>query len=442
MTELARHLQKFLVSDLIDNINNTLLNQEFISQFKESTKDFVRNRILTFQTLVYFLTNMNNSSYQAELDNYFGCINNTTEIAKTYVHKGSLTKARKKLKAEVFIAMNDRMTDYYYKHAPINTWKGFNLLAVDGTTIRVPDEKEVIEHFGVWKPVQGGECPKARASQMYDVLNEISIDTIIKPKSYGERELAAFHFLKLTPQDLVLLDRGYPSFWLFKMILTLNSNFCARVSKNWNVIKDFDLSGKNEDVVTLEASQQAKKKCKEFDLDIEPLKLRVIKIELDSGESEFLLTTLTDTSLYPMDLFSDLYHLRWPVETDYNKLKNRLQVENFSGKTVKSVYQDFYAKVFSKNLTTIIINSVQDRVEEKSKQCKYPQKVNFSQAIKKMKNRICLLFNRPLCQMKKIISALQDNFCVLTESVRNGRKFPRKHRVKQKKHFYEYKNFA
>ncbi len=89
-----------------------------------------------------------------------------------------------------------------------------------------------------------------------------------------------------------------------------------------------------------------------------------------------------------------------------------------------------------------MINSVQDEVKEKSKHCKYPQKVNFSQAIKKMKNRICLLFNRPLCEMKTIISSLQENFCTLTESVREGRKFPRKHRVKQQKHFNEYKNFA
>lgn len=385
---------------------------------------------------------MNNSSYQAELDNYFGIINKTIETAKTYVHKGSLTKARKKLKAEVFIALNDRMTGYYYEHAPVKTWKGFNLLAVDGTTIRVPDEKEIIKHFGVWKPTQGGECPKARASQLYDVLNDISIDTILKPKSYGERELAAFHFLKLMPQDLVLLDRGYPSFWLFKMIIEMKANFCARISKGWNVVKEFDLSGEKEGIITLEASSQSKKKCKEFDLDIIPLKLRIIRVELDSGESEFLITTLTDSDLYPEDIFADLYHMRWPVETDYNRLKNRLQVENFSGKSVKSVYQDFYAKVLSKNLTMIIINSIQDKVEEKSKHCKHPQKVNFSQAIIKMKNRICLLFNRSLYQMKRIISSLQENFCALTESVREGRKFPRKHRVKQKKHFNEYKNFA
>jgi hypothetical protein len=111
------------------------------------------------------------------------------------------------------------MTDYYYRYAQVKTWNGFNLLAVDGTTIRVPDEESIIEHFGVWKPVKGDKCPKARASQMYDVLNDISMDSIIKPKSYGERELAAFHFLKPTSQDLVLLDCGYPSFWLFKMIL-------------------------------------------------------------------------------------------------------------------------------------------------------------------------------------------------------------------------------
>jgi len=385
---------------------------------------------------------MNNSSYQTELDNYFGLIKRTTETAQTYVHKGSLTKARKKLKAEVFIALNDRMTDYYYRYNHAKTWNGFTLLAVDGTTIRVPDEESAIEHFGVWNPVKGGKCPKARVSQMYDVLNDISLDAVIKPKSYGERELAAFHFLKLTQGDLVLLDRGYPSFWLFKMILSLNSNFCARISKKWNVIKQFDASDKHEDIITINASPQARKKCNEFDLDTQPMRLRVIKVFLDTGESEILITTLNDCEKYSADIFGDLYHRRWPVETDYNILKNRLLVENFSGKSVKSVYQDFHAKVFSKNLTSIVINSINDKIEKKSKICKFNHKVNFSQAIKKMKNRICLLFNRSIHQMKKIIVSLQNNFYLLTEPVRPGRKFPRRHRVKQKKHFFEYKNFA
>lgn len=432
-----------LVFNLINYIKNLLLSQDFIFKYRESDKDFTRKGALCFDRLVSLLMNMNNSPYQTELDNFFDHILDDFEEAKVHVHKGSLSKARKKLKHEVFIALNDEMLSHYYKYFPVKTWKGFTLLAVDGTTITVPDVDCIKNEFGVWKPKKGGECPKARASQMFDVLNDISVDTIIKPKDHGERELAAFHFLKLTSKDLILLDRGYPSFWLFKLILSMDSSFCARVSATqWNSVKEFADTGHSEGIITIEPSAPSRKKCKEFGLDDEPIKLRIVRVELDSGEPEFLLTNLYNSDTYKYEIFSDLYHMRWPVETDYNKLKNRLLVENFSGKSVKSVYQDFYAKVLSKNLTCIIINSVDNEIEEKSKRCKYPQKVNFSQAITKMKNRICLFFYRSSDEVKKIIKSLQKCFYKLSEGVREGRKFPRNFNNKKSKFSYEYKNSA
>ncbi len=52
----------------------------------------------------------------------------------------------------------------------------------------------------------------ARVSQLFDVLNHITIDAVISPKKDGERALAVEHFEYLRPYDLVLLDRGYPAF--------------------------------------------------------------------------------------------------------------------------------------------------------------------------------------------------------------------------------------
>lgn len=66
---------------------------------------------------------------------------------------------------------------------------------------------------------QGDPCPKARVSQLYDVLNHITIAASISSKNIGERELAAAHSVHLSSDDLLLLDRGYECFWLFKLIL-------------------------------------------------------------------------------------------------------------------------------------------------------------------------------------------------------------------------------
>jgi len=85
---------------------------------------------------------------------------------------------------------------------------------------------------------------KPRISQIFEVLNGVTVDARTKPKKNVERELASVHFLKLIPNGLILLDRDYPAFWLFKLIMSVDTNFCARVSSNkWKVTRKFYLSG-------------------------------------------------------------------------------------------------------------------------------------------------------------------------------------------------------
>ena len=383
---------------------------------------------------------MNNQSYKDELDRYFQTVLQK-EVPKRILYKGSLSKARAKLSYTAFVELNDHLARSFYESFKHETWFGFNLLAVDGTTLRVPEEHEISNHFGVWNSTKGQTpCPKARASQMFDVLNKITVDALIRPKSQGERELASLHFLKLMPQDLILLDRGYPAHWLFKLVLSMDANFCARISyKRWRVVKKFYLSGKKEQIVKIKTSPQSARQCRELGLDTNSIKVRMIRVELESGETEILVTSLTDMQKLPYELFSDLYHSRWPVEEDYKTLKYRLEVENFSGKTMHSVYQDFHAKVFSKNLASVIASTTKNEIAKKSEPLMYVHQINFAQALSKMKNTIVLLFKRSIDIVAELVKDLRTIFIQTSEAVRPNRKFPRNHRVKQKRFFFEYK---
>ena len=383
---------------------------------------------------------MNNSSYQHELDRFFQTINQW-EVAERILYKGNLSKARAKLKHNAFIELNDYLIDHFYNNFRYKTWCGFTLLAIDGTTIRLPDETEIIEHFGVWNSTKGEKpCPKARGSQVFDVLNKVTVDAIISPKNVGENELAAYHFLKMKAGDLLLLDRGYPAHWLFSAAFFAGADVCARISyKKWKVIRKFYQSGKTEKIVKIEPTALSKKKCREMGLDAAPISLRLIRVELDSGETEILATSLLDTQRYPAELFAELYHLRWPVEEDYKTMKYRIEIENFSGKTVRSVYQDFHAKLFSKNFTAAIASTTSDEIDEKSETLKYRHQINFVQALSKLKNTIVLIFDRPRHIATKIIEKIRKIFVQTTEQIRPDRKFPRRHRVKQKRFQQEYK---
>jgi hypothetical protein len=41
-------------------------------------------------------------------------------------------------------------------------------------------------------------------------------------------------------------------------------------------------------------------------------------------------------------MLKELYHLRWGIETLFGVLKERLKIDNFTGKTVAAIKQDFF----------------------------------------------------------------------------------------------------
>lgn len=424
---------------IIDFIKKILTNETFIKRHKINKTDFTRKRSLPFSTVFIFLINFLKSSIQNELDNFFKNINRT-DIPKREVTTSAFCQARKKLNYTAFTELLHKCVELFYKLFPIKRWHGFRLLAVDGSTVQLPKEEEIEKHFGSWHPAKSTEsCPMARVSQMFDVLNHITIDTIISPKKEGERSLAAKHFEYINENDLVLSDRGYPAFWYFQLIVNKGANYCARLPiERWKVIlKDFLASNLKEIVIDLKPSYPAIKDCKKFGLPTTPLKVRLLRIELDDGELEVLATSLIDCNLYPYELFKDLYFKRWPVEEDYKLFKSRIEIANFTGKSVLAVQQDFYARVFMANLTSMLAFPVHDKIVEKHENSKLEYKINWTQALAKMRESGVFLFIRN--NIIAIIQKLWKLFISDNSAVRPGRKFPRKYNPYSRKYYFAYK---
>lgn len=307
-------------------------------------------------------------------------------------------------------------------------------MAIDGSTVGVPVSPQNMEFFGS-DSRPNKKTASARVSQMFDVLNKITVHALISPLRIGEREMASEHLLYLKPTDLVLLDRGYPAFWFFKMILTTGGQFCARISPRvWKQVGAFHDSHDSENIIQIKADGLAKKRCQELGLDHEPMMLRLVRI---GPKDQILITSLTDDQAYPAEIFNDLYHRRWPVESDYNVLKNKIAVEQWTGRSVMSVYQDFHAKVFSKNLASVLIHPVQEDLDQQENSRKYRYQVNWTQAISKCKDSIVALFQTDC--VSKLISALQEIFRRSTEPIRPGRKYARNKNLVRSKYKHAYK---
>lgn len=385
---------------------------------------------------------MTKGSYQQELDNFFAvtCSNPTpTQV----VTKSALTQARKHLSHTAFIDLNHQVVNSYYTdHPELKTWKGFRLCAIDGSKFRLPNEPDIIQTFGVHTGREGQkDCSQALASVYYDVLNHISIDSSINPVHASERECAASHLESALPCDLSLLDRGYNAFWLYSLYQTKKQAFCMRAKINQStVFKAFADSRKAETVVTLEPSNLSRKRCREKGLSTIPLKLRLIRVELDNDEIEVLITNLMDEQVYPSNEFKYLYHLRWGVEENYKRLKQWVEIENFSGKSALSVKQDFYAKVLTSNLVSMAANAAQTQVDKATAHRKLNYQVNFAQAVSKMKNTVLELLLISGSYLKSRLKAIVDYIACTIEPVRPGRSYNRpKSKMKNKLHFCNYK---
>lgn len=422
---------------LFKSLKDLLFSDDFKKRSRQNSKYFTRQRCLTFTIMVIFLLNLVKRSMQDELDEFFKLLQGK-EVAERHVTKSAFTQARRKLKYEAFIELNQTQVSYFYDHFDHQTWQGLRLVAVDGSMSELPDIEAICQHFGVWQSVAGVTCPKARLSQMFDVLNHVTLDAIIAPKAQGERALAKLHFANLKSGDLVLLDQGYPAFWLFVLLLEQKTHFCARITlEGWQIVEQFVATGLDEQIVTLNPGDHARNACLKRKLPTDPIQVRLLRIPLNTGEVEVLVTTLLDTQCYPFAVFKDLYHNRWPVEEDYKVLKSRIEVENWSGKSVLSIYQDFHAKVFTKNLTAFLAHPAQNVVAQDCLSKKYSYQVNMANAFSKMKDTIVLLLSRTA--ILSLLERLWQLMILTTEPVRPGRSFPHKKRVHARKFAMSYK---
>lgn len=401
----------------------TLKSPHFIAQHRLSDTAFTRDRKLSFSRLITFLLNFNKSALQTELDGFFAYLNQ--DEPGQVMSKSALVQARKKLSHEAFIALNEQAVEQFYQSTPIRRWHGYRLCAVDGSTLRLPNTPEVIEQFDV----HGGKHSQKKiamgqVSLYYDVLNSLVIDAQLAPAHTSERSLAWEHFKRSNPDDLLLLDRGYPCFWLFRLLSDSEHPFCMRT----RALRDLDFkrfleSGKKEAVVTYSPNKKSIQQCKEKHLSANPVRLRLVRVEL-ADEVEVLVTNLFDKKTFSAKRIAGLYHLRWGVEEAFKRCKQWLDISNFSGKSALSVRQDFHAKILSMNLTAMVAWAAQHKLDEEAVVKKHRYQVNFAQALSKMKFQIIrLILERP---GREFVERLIDYLSKTAEAVRLKRSFPRR----------------
>jgi hypothetical protein len=361
---------------------------------------------------------------------------NLDGLALREVSKEAFFIARKKLKAEVFKALGNEVIDEFYKSDAVQRWHGYRILSVDGTRVVLPDEEPLKAIFGSVQSskdnVNENEVCMAQGLTVYDSLNKITLYAGLENIKTSESAMLykALPELKLDKNDILVLDRYYPSVLLCFYLQKLNAQFCFRMKTGgWNLVKAFVGSGKDSQIITLALHGATKKKGAALGIHRTHLKCRLTRVELDNGQMEILLTSITDELAISVADTKELYGLRWATEDEFKTYKTKVCVENFSGKSELAVRQDFYAKTLIMNLVAIAIKPINTALAQEI-QKKHVHQVNLIESIASLKKAVVSFFVTN--KIKSAIQKLLSRSAKITEPIRKKRKFKRKHKAKIK----------
>lgn len=379
-------------------------------------KHFVRTRKLSMLQIVQYLFYTTKASMSQNLANIRMDL---PDISFPQISKQAFSKARQAVNPALFRDLFNISVDSFYKNIEKRkTWHGYHLFAIDGSKLELPNSKSNFEFFG---EMFGHPDPNRRftmelASVVYDVLEDYIVHASLHRYLASERTAALEHLknleaLNIYNNSIVIFDRGYYSEDLFRYCVKHNHFCLMRLKENMKMSRSC-----NGDTISILPGDEKK--------NTEDMKVRVIQVILDDGSKEYLATNLFDSSL-TSDMFRELYFCRWPVETKYLELKQRLQIESFSGATTTSIFREFYLNMLFSNLSALIKNYVDDTIDaSKNPANKYRYQANRSFIIGQLKK----IIPKILCEILdiSIINNLIENAYHSRSQIQPGRSFKRK----------------
>ena len=270
---------------------------------------------------------------------------------------------------------------------------------------------------------------------LYDVMNRMIIESDCNCCKFDEMSVAesqidrVYETIGTKQPFLVVMDRGYPSTPAFIRMMDKNIYFLVRL--------------KNSDYKNEQASLDCDDRWVDIELDksrvrhyegtvmadrmreLGHIHLRMAKIHLDEGNYEVLLTNLP-TEKFSTAQLADLYHMRWSIETAYETLKSRLQIENFTGTKPQLLLQDIYSTIYVCNLSEDIILETQQELNEKDKMYKHKMAINQTIGIGILKNDlIYIILEKDKEKQEALFNKLYDDISKNLVPVRPDRHYKR-----------------
>ena len=357
-------------------------------------RDFTRPRTLSFETVISLLLTMSENSVGKALMERFKSRADTPSASAFVQQREKLLPA----------AMETLFQQFTACLRPAGRFQGYRLLAADGSDLKSGAYPGDPASYRAGTERQHG-WNLWHLNALYDLQNGIYTDVIVQ-KEHEKNEKAALCAMvdrsALSGPVILLADRGYEAC----------NNLAHLERKGWNYL--IRLRDKNRAVayglklpdtaqfdipVQLTLGRQTARQLEQQglvvpdsyyrvppqmtfdDVELESagfsvLSFRIVRIEIENGHTELLITNL-DPKRFPPAALKRLYAMRWGIETSFRSLKYAVGLIHLHAKKPDLVLQEIFASFLIFNFTQASTWAV-DTAQGASK---YQCRVNFSDAV-------------------------------------------------------------
>lgn len=364
------------------------------NQYAKSSVFFTRKRKIDFQSTVSFVLASAGKSLSNELLQFFSC-KSTCPTPSAFIQQ------RNKLSETVFKKL---FHSFSKSNIPNCTFKGYRLLAVDGSSLCTPPNPADQDSY--FPAVNGKKhFNLLHIHALYDILSHTYVDAIVEGgQVFNER--SAFNQLvdrSDIQKAIVIADRGYEAFNTFAHCMVKGWKFLIRVkdatsgavvtnlplpdceefdapvslvlgrsrTKQARSIPNYKPLASNTVFDCFPASSEDGKEIQTFEMNF-----RVVRFRISEDCFETVITNLP-ADQFPADMVKRLYSARWGIETSFRYLKKNIGLELVHAKKVESILHEIFARLIIYNFTALIAyqTSIRENIG------KYRYKPSFTNAV-------------------------------------------------------------
>jgi hypothetical protein len=349
----------------------------------------------------------------------------------TEVTEEAFVQARQRMPIGFWMALLMLLAERFQQEHPQHlNYKDFRLLAMDGTTLNLPNVERLRKHYGIPK---NGKRRKAAPQGRMVMLTlpgvRIPIGYEFSPLSDSELTLAQRLMRHVRANDLLLMDRGFISYGLFWQIQQRGAYFGTRLKKNIKYKKVKRLGP--QDWLVEWRPKDSRGQWKNLPRS---MPLRVIHYQFPGFRASAIITNVLDPKRLSREdwvrLAQDcdqkgkfspgLYHRRWEIETSFRELKVVLATKSLQSHTPASLEYELAGRlVFYLLVRWLIVQAADEHGID-------PLRISFTNAVRELEQmRDTLATSSPEWVRRVLLPRLLARIASHLVPLRPGRHYPR-----------------